>query len=489
MRKILWSFLTIMVLVNAETLFEVKDSYNNPVLNVSTDGLRVMNEGDTLMVISADAIRANIGMTQKGLSRSFSVTTTSSVKGKGLINALEVDAGSATMTSLDGKYTDFSPANLFLGLNSGLNTVPTGVEEGRNNIFFGNYSGVNNSVGRNNIFIGENSGNANLGGGTDYYFGSPVDTGNNNIYIGTYAGRYNDSGYQNVMIGSYSNMAGKAKRSTFVGRYTGHASEGYDNVFVGTDAGKYNKYGNMNVLVGEGSGYRLGETVVAHYNTFLGDRTGFSNTGGTGNVFLGYNAGYNETGSNKLYISNSNTSTPLIKGTFPNADLTFKATDIYAQGNLSISGDAVVSGTSLKITTNPGTGTTPAYFLYQGTVGSTLKSGAFAVNDALWVSSNAYVDGTLTMKGGTPIGKTQAGSYNAGTNSTGGVKTVTITFPTAFNSVPKVNITPRGQNYTDVFAVTTRNVTTTDVQVNIYRVDSAGGLWAQTLQLDWFAWE
>ena len=43
---------------------------------------------------------------------------------------------------------------------------------------------------------------------------------------------------------------------------------------------------------------------------------GFSNTAGSGNVFLGNEAGYKETGSNKLYIDNSDTSTPLIYGQF-----------------------------------------------------------------------------------------------------------------------------------------------------------------------------
>lgn len=39
---------------------------------------------------------------------------------------------------------------------------------------------------------------------------------------------------------------------------------------------------------------------------------------GSGNVFLGHNAGYNEMGSNKLYIENSDISTPLIYGEFDN---------------------------------------------------------------------------------------------------------------------------------------------------------------------------
>jgi hypothetical protein len=42
---------------------------------------------------------------------------------------------------------------------------------------------------------------------------------------------------------------------------------------------------------------------------------------GSGNVFLGYQAGYNETGSNKLYIANSSTSTPMIYGDFTSGNV------------------------------------------------------------------------------------------------------------------------------------------------------------------------
>jgi hypothetical protein len=53
-------------------------------------------------------------------------------------------------------------------------------------------------------------------------------------------------------------------------------------------------------------------------NTYLGYWTGFSNITGSGNVFLGYYAGYYEAGSNRLYIDNSSTNTPLIYGEFDN---------------------------------------------------------------------------------------------------------------------------------------------------------------------------
>ncbi|WP_425509582.1 hypothetical protein, partial [Xanthovirga aplysinae] len=54
----------------------------------------------------------------------------------------------------------------------------------------------------------------------------------------------------------------------------------------------------------------------------LGSHSGYTSTGSS-NVFIGYAAGWFETGSNKLYIANDATSTPLIYGDFANKTLTF----------------------------------------------------------------------------------------------------------------------------------------------------------------------
>jgi len=389
-KQILMTIIFVMCVsvIKAETLFEIKDSANNKVLDVSTDGLRVMNEGDTLMVISADAIRANIGTTQKGLSRSFSVTTTSSVKGKGLINALEVDSKSATMTSPQGQYTDFSPENIFIGLNSGTNTTPGSPNEysGKTNVFFGNESGMNNSsggynimigdksgfnntTGGNNLFIGNNSGETNSTGGWNLFIGHGSgnkntatnnmflghnsgysnNSGTSNLFVGTDAGAYNTAGSGNVFVGQQTGIYNNnGDNNTFVGRWSGNNNQNYsdDNTMVGFSAGSSQTAGNQNTYIGSLSGK---EKTSGYYNTFLGygsgqkNGTGTSNTMigymsgwnniGSGNVFLGMQAGYNETtGSNKLYIDNSDTSTPLIYGDFSSNALTVNGT-LTSTGN------------------------------------------------------------------------------------------------------------------------------------------------------------
>jgi len=51
-------------------------------------------------------------------------------------------------------------------------------------------------------------------------------------------------------------------------------------------------------------------------NTFIGHEAGYNSNAASGSVMIGYQAGLNETNSNRLYISNSSTATPLIFGNF-----------------------------------------------------------------------------------------------------------------------------------------------------------------------------
>lgn len=110
-------------------------------------------------------------------------------------------------------------------------------------------------------------------------------------------------------------------RNLYAGRDAGNEIDpsGTDNTFIGYQAGFSNTEGDQNVYIGSGAGY---SGTTGGSNTVVGYQAGYSNTAGEGNVFLGYQAGYNETGSNKLYIDNTNTTTPLIYGDFANDVLT-----------------------------------------------------------------------------------------------------------------------------------------------------------------------
>ncbi|MBU4485764.1 MAG: tail fiber domain-containing protein [Candidatus Delongbacteria bacterium] len=365
MKIFLSIILVLSAMIYAETLFEVKDASNNKVLDVSTDGLRILNNGDTLMVISPSGVRVNLdNSADKALSRTFTVATSTS-KGKGFANVLEVGTNSTTMREgvFGDEYTNFSPENIFIGLNSGSSITP-GIpyaSHGKSNIFLGNESGLSNTTGYDNIMIGDSVGFSNI-------------SGYNNVFLGNTAGFLNNSGHRNVFIGFEAGYANTDKPyNTFVGAYAGRNSIGYENTFVGcmsgsmVTSGRDNSYfgfwsgsqnstGNYNSIFGAGSGlcnvgghnntlmgfmagvgsgvtnnsnnslfgFESGCSInTGSNNVMIGSGSGHSNVSGAGNVFLGYQSGYSETLSNKLYIANSNTSTPLIKGTFPNTDLTF----------------------------------------------------------------------------------------------------------------------------------------------------------------------
>ncbi|MGV6828437.1 MAG: tail fiber domain-containing protein, partial [Flavobacteriales bacterium] len=69
------------------------------------------------------------------------------------------------------------------------------------------------------------------------------------------------------------------------------------------------------------SGYNaLNSNTTGDNNTAYGYQAGYNNISGSSNIFLGYLAGYDETGSNKLYIQNSNADedNALIYGEFNN---------------------------------------------------------------------------------------------------------------------------------------------------------------------------
>jgi hypothetical protein len=185
-------------------------------------------------------------------------------------------------------------SNTFYGTGAGASTVG----DNDYDTFIGAGAGYSNTTGYQNTFLGYRTGYLNT-------------TGDQNTFLGFYAGLSNTTGAYNTFLGyrtGYSNTTGIA--NTFLGLSAGYSNTtGYQNTFLGMDAGNSNTTG--------------------YQNTFLGNYAGYDNTTGHGNVFLGYTAGTNETGSNKLYIDNSSTSTPLIYGEFDNNFLTIN-------GNLEV---------------------------------------------------------------------------------------------------------------------------------------------------------
>ncbi|GLR16909.1 hypothetical protein GCM10007940_15240 [Portibacter lacus] len=96
-----------------------------------------------------------------------------------------------------------------------------------------------------------------------------------------------------------------------------HVLNNNGSVFLGENTGLSDN-GSFNTAIGS---FSLQNNVSGIRNTVLGYRAGSgSNVGSnfSGNVLIGYEAGLNITGSNRLYIENSSSATPLIYGEFDN---------------------------------------------------------------------------------------------------------------------------------------------------------------------------
>lgn len=185
------------------------------------------------------------------------------------------------------------------------------------------------------------------------------------------------NGFQNTGLGYQSNYQGSSEKNVSLGAFAGYSG----NI--------------MSVSVGHGAGY----------------------SGADYGVFIGYQAGYNETGSNKLYIENSNSATPLIYGEFDN-DL------VRINGDLEVTGDIDLSGGSTRnllvggdqyvfqyatggVSTNFG-----LYFNLSNTSYDFNNNSAIAMLSVNAVNGNTTIAGTLEVDGGIKIEKTSNTDYD-----------------------------------------------------------------------------
>ena len=167
-----------------------------------------------------------------------------------------------------------------------------------------------------------------------------------NVVVGSSALMNNTTGFANTALGLYtlfSNTTGST--NTAVGQHSLYANtigtwntalgcqalrnniDGNSNTALGLQSLHANTSGNNNTAVGRDALLRY---TTGNNNVALGQEAGFNGISGSGNVFLGYQAGYSEAGSNKLYIANTSTSTPLLYGDFSTATLT-----VYSNLNIN----------------------------------------------------------------------------------------------------------------------------------------------------------
>jgi len=318
-----------------------------------------------------------------------------------------LNAGASNTT---GQY------NTFIGSGAGYSNT-----EGGANTFIGYKAGNSNTTGTPNTFLGYNAGYSNTTGSYNSFFGKAAGysntTGRENTFIGQYTGNFNTTGSYNTFVGSATGIFNTTGRyNTFLGNFAGdYNTTGSYNTFLGFGTGVFNTTGNSNTFIGWYSGaknttgyentslgYQAGysSTTGAH-NTLVGNYSGYTNSTGVGNILLGYKAGYNETGSNKLYIANSEIGSPLIYGEFDNGIVTIN-------GKLGLGTNTPSGALEIKKTGSNAT------FILSRTDGAqgkfTARSGEIYIgsvtNHKVQIISNNCVVMTLSPNGYVGIGKT-----------------------------------------------------------------------------------
>ncbi len=217
-------------------------------------------------------------------------------------------------------YMQVTPVNTFVGFESGVNTRNDpdawNASQGSMNLFLGYKSGQSNKYGHHNVFMGYQSGLQMVGDSLDDFNSA------HNVFIGPASGRSLSDGHTNIFLGSFAGSdASSSFNNIFIGEYAGSQTEGGNgNIAIGNYAGQQLQSSN-NVIIGEWAG---SNNTNGFGNVILGPYAG-TNSYGDRNVFIGNYAGNNEDGSDKLYIENSSSSTPLIYGDFSNDLLRFNA--------------------------------------------------------------------------------------------------------------------------------------------------------------------
>ena len=377
MRKIVITlviFCFMISLLNAqEALFDVKNDSGVSIFTVYPGGIKIMGmslnaddskiwiddaEGQQLFVASQDSVRFYLyedpGPTDESRG-GFAIATVGSTSDELGSNFMNLTPDNYFIGHEAGEAITSGLYNTFIGYTSGATT-----STGNNNLFLGYESGLSNTEGVNNVFMGFQSGKENIGIGAyngDYnvFIGyrsgmnnnSTGVSGQSNVFIGEQCGKNNTSGRYNLFLGAKTGLwnetgvfntyigsqAGQANHfginNTFVGYCSGYRDTASNNTFIGYWSANWHDTGEGNTFLGNKTGY---SNASGEHNTLLGHRAGYWNETGSGNVFLGSFAATNEMGSNKLYIENSDSATPLIYGEFDNDIVTIN-------GDLNITND------------------------------------------------------------------------------------------------------------------------------------------------------
>jgi hypothetical protein len=326
---------------NAES-FEIKDSDGNVLFQLKGNGK--IGLGSAVLASAKMHVQGSIN--SQGVYKIQGMTVLSR---KGSQNTfVGEEAGINRTTGIYSTFTGYHAGysntngwpNSFFGNEAG-----KGNTSGEFNTFIGSVSGKGNTTGGHNTYVGEGTGRLNTTGNNNTFMGRGAgysNTASGNTFYGYTAGTSNTTGIENTFLGT---QAGNANTSgsynNYIGYLTGTVSTADYNTFTGSRAGEANTTGHRNIFIGR----KAGKTNTTGFrNTYIGAYAGELSTGSY-NVFLGTNAGTHETGSNRLYIESSSSSSPLIWGDFTNDRVVIDGNSTHNTSNRTFFSNGAAGGT------------------------------------------------------------------------------------------------------------------------------------------------
>jgi hypothetical protein len=241
-------------------------------------------------------------------AESLKITTADNTVAVGYqaLTALTTGASNTAVGYQAGLATVSNNNGTFLGYQAGLSTT------GNSNTLIGNLAGSNITTGFNHTVVGDGA-------------GAGLTTTRDSVAVGQ--GAMSSANSERAVAVGYNAGNSCGERGVHIGHTAGLNNSGTLCVNLGASAGATNVTTNSTVSIGRNSNSNAGGTISnavaigtsskSRNNTVtIGDSAG--NNTSTSSVFIGNAAGSQETNSNRLYIENSNSTTPLIYGEFDN---------------------------------------------------------------------------------------------------------------------------------------------------------------------------
>jgi hypothetical protein len=406
-----------LALQNADNRSGGRSTYNSAIGYSALRGSNVpaSNTGRWNTAIGDSTLAGNTSGDGNTASGAFALSnnTTGSRNvaiGFGAARSNQSGNGNIALGSAALRLNNNNSFNIAIGDSALYATGQFGGANGEQNIGIGKNALYKNQTGDDNIAVG-NLSLYNQQGGSNLAFGHGAlyksQSGSKNIAVGNGALYNLETAYDNIAIGD----SAMVKMATNLNS----AIQGNQNIAIGTRALYQNITGTANIAIGP---YALelntnnDNTVIGNnalsYNTTgsknlaLGQAAGLNNLTGSGNVFIGYSAGLNETGSNKLYIANSDASAAdaLIYGEFNNALL-------RVNGKLNLKGTGLTNG--IEFGYNIGKGSNNGRIGYAlltantlDIVGAGTTTGTRSIK--LWAEGGASITGNTDIDGFTRLG-------------------------------------------------------------------------------------